>query len=63
MELEERLAQKRCIAVSSPDVAEEAGDHYWQQALKQRARVCGHVSAAGYDVEVIDSDGLRRDMS
>ena len=59
----ELLAQKRCIAVSSPDVAEEADDHYWRQALKQRARVCGHVSAAGYDVEVIDSDGLRRDMS
>ena len=63
MELEERLAQKRCIAVSSPDVAEEANDHYWRQALKQRARVCGHVSAAGYDIEVIDSDGLRRAMS
>ena len=63
VELEERLAQKRCIAVSSPDVAEEADDHYWRQALKQRARVCGHVSAAGYDIEVIDSDGLRRAMS
>ena len=62
MELEERLAQKRCIAVSSPDVAEEAVVHYWRQALKQRARVCGHVSAAGYDIEVIDSDGLRRAM-
>ena len=63
MELEERLVQKRCIAVSSPDVAEEADDHYWRQALKQWARVCGHVSAAGYDIEVIDSDGLRRAMS
>ena len=63
VELEERLAQKRCIAVSSPDVAEEADDHYWRQALKQRARVCGHVSATGYDIEVIDSDGLRRAMS
>ena len=63
MELEERLAQKRCIAVSSPNDAEEAGDHYWRQALKQRARVCGHVSAAGYNIEVIDSDGLRRAMS
>ena len=63
MELEERLAQKRCIVVSSPDVAEKANDHYWRQALKQRARVCGHVSAAGYDIEVIDSDGLRRAMS
>ena len=63
MEFEERLAQKRCITVSSPDVAEEADDHYWRQALKQWARVCGHVSAAGYDIEVIDSDGLRRAMS
>src|SRR5215216_1808090 len=63
VELEERLAQKRCIVVSSPDVAEEANDHYWRQALKQRARVCKHVSAAGYDIEVIDSDGLRRAMS
>ena len=63
VELEERLAQKRCIAVSSPDVAEEADDHYWRQALKQRARVCGHVSSAGYDIEVIDSDALRRAMS
>ena len=63
VELEERLAQKRCIAVSSPDVAEEADDHYWWQALKQRARVCAHVSAAGYDMEVIESDGLRRAMS
>ena len=50
MELEEQLAQKRCIVVSSPDVAEEADDHYWQQALKQRARVFGNVSAAGYDI-------------
>ena len=63
VELEERLAQKRCIAVSSPDVAEEADDHYWRQALKQRARVCEHVSSAGYDIEVIDSDALRRAVS
>ena len=63
VELEERLAQKRCIAVSSPDVAEEADDHYWRQALKQRARVCGHVSSVGYDIEVIDSDALRRAVS
>ena len=59
VELEERLAQKRCIAVSSPNVAEEADDHYWRQELKQRARVCGHVSATSYDIKVIDSDGLR----
>ena len=63
VEPEERLAQMRCIAVSSPDVAEEADDHYWRQALKQLARLCGHVSATGYDIEVIDSDGLRRAMS
>ena len=63
MELEERLAQKRCIAVSSPDVAEEDDDHYWRQALNQPARVCGHVSSAVYDIEVIDNDGLRRAMS
>ena len=63
MEPEERLAQKWCIAVSSPDVAEEADDHYWRQVVKQWARVCGHVSAAGYDIEVTDSDGLRRAMS
>ena len=63
MELEERLAQMRFITVSSPDVAEEAGDHYWRQALKQQARACGHVSAAGYNIEVIDNNGLRRDMS
>src|SRR5215216_492297 len=63
VELEERLAQKRCIAVYSPDVAEEVDDHYWWQALKQWARVRGHVSAAGYDIEVIDSDGLRQAMS
>ena len=63
MELEERLAQNRCIVVSSPDVAKEADDHYWRQTLKQRARVCGHVSAAGYDIKVIDSDGLRQAMS
>ena len=55
VELEERLAQKRCIAVSLPDVAEEADDHYWRQALQQRARVCRHVLAAGYDIEVIDA--------
>ena len=46
-----------------PDVAEEADDHYWWQALKQRARVCGHVSSACYDTEVIDSDALRRAVS
>ena len=63
VELEERLAQKRCTAISSPDVAKEADDHYWRQALTQRARVCGHVSSAGYDIEVIDSDALRRAMS
>ena len=63
VELEERLAQNRCIAVSSPDVAEEADDHYWRQALKQRARVCGHVSSIGYDIKVMDNDGLRRAMS
>ena len=63
MELKERLAQKRCIAVSSPDVTEEADDHYCRQALKHQARVCGHVSAAGYDIEVIDSDVLRRATS
>ena len=63
VELEERLAQKRCIAVSSPDVAEEADDHYWRQALKQQARVCRHVSSAGYDIKVIDSDALRRAVS
>ena len=28
VELEERLAQKRCIGVSSSDVTEEADDHY-----------------------------------
>ena len=63
MELKERRAQKRCIMVYSPDITEEAEDHNWRQALKQRARVCGHVSAAGYDIEVIDSDGLMRAMS
>ena len=55
MELEERLAQKRCIAVSSPDVAEEADHHYWPHALKQQARVCGYVADVGYDNEVVDS--------
>ena len=63
VEFEERLAQKRCITVSPPDVTEEANDHYWPQALKQQARVCGYVSDAGYDIEVIDSDDLRWAMS
>ena len=63
MELEERLAQKRCIAVSSHDVAEEAGDHYWPHALNQQAKLCGYVADAGYDIEVLDSDGLRWAMS
>ena len=63
VELEERLDQKRCITVSSPDVTEEADDHYWPQALNQRARVCGYVTDAGYDIEVIDSDALRRAVS
>jgi hypothetical protein len=62
MELEERLAQKRCIAVSSPDVATEADDDDWPQALNQRARVCWYVADASYDIEVIDSDGLMRAM-
>ena len=53
MELKERLAQKRCIAVSSPDIAEEADDHYWPQTLNQRARVCGYVTNANYNIEVI----------
>jgi len=57
VELEEQLAQKRCTSVSSPDVAEEADDHYWPQALNQRTRVCGYVSGIGYDIEVVDSDG------
>ena len=63
VELEELLSQKRCIAVSSPDIVEEADDHYWRHALRKRARVCGYVLAAGYDIEVIDSDGLRRAVS
>ena len=63
MDLEEQVAQKRCIAVSSPDVSEEADDHYWPHALNQRARVCGYVADADYDIDVIDSDGLRRSMS
>ena len=63
VELEERLAQKRCIAVSSPDVAEEAADHYWPQALNQRARVCRYVANAGYDIKVINNDGMRQAMS
>ena len=63
MELEERLAQKRCIAVSSPDVVEEVDDHYWRLAVKQQARVCVDVSSAGYDIEIINSDALRRAVS
>ena len=63
VELEERLAQKRCIAVSLPNVAEEVDDHYLRHALKKRARLCGHVSFAGYDIEVIDRDALRRAVS
>ena len=63
MELEERLAQKWCITISSPDVAKEDGDHYWPQALNQRARVCGYVADAGHDIEVVDSNDLRRAMS
>ena len=62
-ELAERPAQKRRIVVSSPDIAEEVDDYYWRQALKQRARVCGHVSSAVYDIKVIDSDALRRAVS
>ena len=60
VELEERLAQKRCIAASSPDVAkvavEEADDHYWSQALNQRAKVCWYVADTGYGIEVVDND-------
>ena len=63
MELEERLEQKRCIAVSLPDVTKEDADHYWPQALNQQARVCGYVANAGYDIEVVDNDGLRRARS
>ena len=69
VELEERLAQKRCIAVSLPDVAEVAAeeadddDWTWIKPFNQRARVCGHVSATGYDMNVIDSDGLRRGVT
>ena len=43
--------------------AEEADDHYWPQALNQRARVCGYVADAGHDIEVVDSNDLRRAMS
>ena len=63
VELEERLAQKRCIVVSSPDTTEEADEHYCRQELKQQARVCGHVSSTGYDIKVMDSDALRWAMS
>ena len=54
VDLEERLAQKRCIAFSSPNVAEEVDDHYWPQALNQRARVCGYVADTGYEIEVVE---------
>ena len=58
MELEERLAQKRCIVISSPNVVEEADDPYWLHTLNQRARVCGYVMDTDYDIEVVDSDDL-----
>ncbi|KAE8803341.1 La-related protein 6 [Hordeum vulgare] len=43
VELEERLAQKRCISASSPQIAEvateEGDDHYWLHAINYRAKV------------------------
>src|SRR3989337_983811 len=60
VELEERLAQKRCITASSPDVAElaaeEADDHYWPQALNQWARVhyCRMLLTRHYDQRLFD---------
>jgi hypothetical protein len=62
VELQELMAQKRFIAASSLDVGEvateEAGNDYWPQPLNQWARVCWYVADTGYDIEVIDSDGL-----
>lgn len=61
------MFQKRFIVASSPDVgevaAEEADDDEWPQAFNQWARVFWYVVDAGYDIEVIDSDGLTRAMS
>ncbi|KAE8801149.1 ABC transporter B family member 2 [Hordeum vulgare] len=52
---------------SSLDVTEvavgEANDHYWLHALNQRARLSWYVVDAGYNIEVIDNNGLMRALS
>ena len=68
-ELKERMAQKSFTAASSPDVGEVAteeaddDDWTWIEPFNQRARVFWHVADAGYDIEVVDTDGLTRVMS
>ena len=63
------MAQKSFIAASSPDVGEVAAeeaiddDWTWINPFNQWARVFWHIADAGYDIEVIDTDGLTRVMS
>src|SRR3990170_4484374 len=63
------MAQKSFTAASPPDVgevaAEEADDDDWTwiDPFNQRARVFWYVADAGYDIEVVNSDGLTRAMS
>jgi hypothetical protein len=63
------MAQKSFTVASSPDVdevaTEEADDDDWTwiEPFNQRARVFWHVADTGYDIEVIDTDGLTRVMS
>ena len=63
------MAQKSFTAASSPDIGEEAAeeanddDWTWIKPFNQQARVFWHVADAGYDIEVVDTDGLTRVMS
>ena len=63
------MAQKSFTAASSPDIgevaAEEANndDWTWIEPFNQRASVFWHVAETGYDIEVVDTDGLTRVMS
>ena len=63
------MAQKSFTAAPSPDVgkvaAKEADDDDWTwiEPFNQWARVFWHVTDAGYDIEVVDTDCLTQVLS
>jgi hypothetical protein len=65
------LAKKRYTAAASlmddgevaAEASEESDDDHWSESDNRRSRVFLHAAWAGYDIELIDRDGLMQAMS